>query len=124
MSNSEHSSHHHVVPLKYYVGTFIALMVLTVITVSAAEVDLGAHHWNMVLALAIAGVKAALVCSFFMGLKWDKGFNALICVGAFLFLAIFIGFTAADIFTRKQTDVLESQTFGFKRPLPTRESHH
>src|ERR1044072_4179654 len=91
-----HSSHF-IPPVKYYVGTFLALAFLTVITVVAAQFDFGV--WNTTIALCIAVVKASLVALFFMGLRWDKAFNAVVFVSTLLFLLIFIGFSAADIFT-------------------------
>ena len=54
----------HIVPPKVYVGIFLSLMVLTAATVAAAYVNLGAL--NIVVALAIATVKATLVVLYFM----------------------------------------------------------
>lgn len=60
----------HIVPFKIYLGVFLALLVLTVITVVVSvTVDVG--HWNIVLAMAIASVKAMLVALFFMHLKFE-----------------------------------------------------
>ena len=36
---AEHTSEHHIVPLKYYFGVFGLLMVLTVLTVLVAKID-------------------------------------------------------------------------------------
>ena len=47
------------------------LIIGTVLTVLASYVDLG-HHWNIVLALIIAIVKASLVALFFMHLISEK----------------------------------------------------
>jgi cytochrome c oxidase subunit IV len=47
------------------------LIVGTVLTVLASYVDLG-HHWNIVLALIIATVKASLVALYFMHLISEK----------------------------------------------------
>jgi cytochrome c oxidase subunit 4 len=47
------------------------LIIGTVLTVLASYVDLG-HHWNIVLALIIATVKASLVALFFMHLISEK----------------------------------------------------
>ena len=100
------SDTHYVVPLKYYLGTGIALLILTVITVAVAKVDLGVL--NVPVALAIAIFKASLVISFFMGLRWDKGFNTLILFSTMVFILIFITFTLSDVMTRGSVDkVLE-----------------
>jgi len=45
-------------------------MALTVVTVAAAQVNLGSL--NVPIALAIASVKAALVALIFMHLLWDE----------------------------------------------------
>ena len=63
------------------------LIVGTILTVLASQVDLG-HHWNIVLALVIATVKASLVALFFMHLISEKqmiylvmGFTAFFFAG-------------------------------------------
>jgi cytochrome c oxidase subunit 4 len=48
-----------------------ALLIGTILTVWASYIDLG-HHWNIVLALVIATVKASLVALFFMHLISEK----------------------------------------------------
>src|SRR3990172_11732549 len=47
------------------------LIIGTILTVLASQIDLG-HHWNIVLALVIATVKASLVALFFMHLISEK----------------------------------------------------
>ena len=47
------------------------LLIGTVLTVLASQVDLG-HQWNIVLALVIATVKASLVALYFMHLISEK----------------------------------------------------
>lgn len=57
--------------VKAYIGVFVALAILTVVTVAASRVDF--THWgNITIALVIAGVKASLVAAIFMHLKWEK----------------------------------------------------
>jgi cytochrome c oxidase subunit IV len=63
------------------------LIVGTVLTVLASYIDLG-HHWNIVLALVIATVKASLVALYFMHLISEKqliytvlGFTAFFFIG-------------------------------------------
>jgi len=63
------------------------LIIGTVLTVLASYVDLG-HHWNVVLALVIATVKASLVALYFMHLISEKqliytvlGFTAFFFIG-------------------------------------------
>ena len=47
------------------------LIIGTILTVLASYVDLG-HHWNIVLALVIATIKASLVALFFMHLISER----------------------------------------------------
>src|SRR2546427_12733128 len=47
------------------------LLLGTILTVLASYVDLG-HHWNIILALVIATVKASLVVLFFMHLISER----------------------------------------------------
>ena len=81
-----------------YTANLLALMFLTVITVAAASFNFGSA--NVVIALAIASVKAILVGLFFMHLLWDKPVNAIILVAAFLFLGIFLMFDFLDVTSR------------------------
>src|SRR4051794_11138170 len=55
---------HHIVPVPVYLWVFAALMVLLIVTVAAARVDMGSM--NIVVAMTIAVVKAALVVLYFM----------------------------------------------------------
>lgn len=82
-------THHHVVPMSTLVGIFVILMILTVATVGATLFDFG-YTWNLVIAMGIAVVKAALVMLYFMHLRWDSPFNAVVAIGSLLFVAIFI----------------------------------
>jgi len=79
MSDS-HQHSHFIVPVKYYIGTFLSLLVLTFVTVTISRFDFGT--FNIVVAMLVAIVKASLVISFFMGLRWDKGFfqNRFLCI--------------------------------------------
>lgn len=113
--HDSHSSHHHIVPVAYYVRTFVALLILTVITVAASRVNFGT--WNVPIAMFIAIIKASLVGMVFMGLRWDKGINGVFFLGSFVFLGIFIAITMSDIVFRPMTDVVEGPRFGFKQPI-------
>ena len=95
----EHSATHHV-SLQTYMVVFGALMVLLVLTVFAAfKVHIG-HHGNILLALFIAIVKAALVVLFFMHVKYASRLTKTFVVAGFVWLAIMFGLTFSDYFTR------------------------
>jgi cytochrome c oxidase subunit 4 len=121
MSQQDHHSHF-IVPTKYYLRTFGALLVLTVLTVAVAQVDFGSL--NLVIAMLVALVKASLVVMIFMGLKWEKGFNFVFFFGSLLFVGIFFALVFADIDMRKQTDQLEAQKFGLVSPVQPVSSEH
>ena len=75
-------------------GVFALLIGLTALTVAATWVNLGG--WNLWIALGIATVKASLVALYFMHLRYDNRFYALIFVTALVFLALFLSLTLMD----------------------------
>jgi cytochrome c oxidase subunit 4 len=97
MSSHTESHAHHGGP-KIYTANLFALLFLTVITVAAASFNFGSA--NVVIALAIASVKAILVGLFFMHLIWDKPVNAIIIIAGFLFLGVFLMFDFLDVSSR------------------------
>ena len=100
----EDQQHHHIIPLNVYVKVLSILLVLTAITVAAAQVNFG--PWNTVIAMGIASVKAGLVLAFFMHLKYDnKLYLVCFCTGLF-FLAVLYFFTYLDILTRIKVDTV------------------
>lgn len=88
----------HIVPLRIYFLVFGALMVGTALTVMAARVDLG--PMNIVVALAIAGVKAALVVLYFMHMRYSHRLNWIFAGAAVLWLVLLVGVTMADVLAR------------------------
>lgn len=93
-STSDHHGVAHVVPVPVLLAVFAALMVLTVVTVAATWVDLGA--WNLWIAMGIAALKAMLVALYFMHLRYDHPFYALVFVTGLVFLALFISLALLD----------------------------
>ena len=90
--------HDHVIPLPIYFGVYGALLVLTVITVGVSYADLGPA--SIYVAMFVAIIKAALVVGYFMHLKYDSRFNALVFIVSLLFLMLFFSFTMIDIASR------------------------
>ena len=84
--------------LGVYFGVFIALMVMTLLTVWAAYQHLGI--WNTPVALGIATTKAVLVALIVMHLKSSPKLTALVVGSSILFLAFLILVTASDYLTR------------------------
>ncbi len=96
----------HVLPMKVLLGTWGALMVLTVLTVAVAKLpifDFGASP-NLLIAMVIATVKATLVCLYFMHLRYDKLFHTVVFISAILLATLFVSFALMDS-TQYQTDV-------------------
>lgn len=93
------SEQHHMTPLKTFLKVYATLIALTILTVAAAQVNLG--HFNTPIAMLIATAKALIVMLWFMHLKHDTRLNRLTICSAFFFLLLFFGFTATDVFTRK-----------------------
>ncbi len=105
----------HVLPLRIYFSVWGALLVLTYLTVAASYQDFGT--WNLVVAVGIATIKASLVALFFMHLKYDERFNALIFVSALAFLGIFFILTLADTSERGSVDPIKAYEIA---PVPGR----
>lgn len=98
---------HHVSSWRFLTGVLIALLILTGLTVGASRIDLGGSL-NLALALAIAFVKAGLVCAFFMHLAHDKPFNSVVLFYCLLAVACFLLFTTMDLGSRTAIDSIRS----------------
>jgi cytochrome c oxidase subunit IV len=85
-----------------YILTLVALLILTAITVGASYINFGSG--NVVIALAIATMKACIVALFFMHLIHDRPVNGIIAVTGFLFLGIFLMFDFLDVDSRKDVE--------------------
>ncbi len=96
-AEAEHAHHGlgHIVPPFVLLTVFAALMVLTIITVAVTKIDFG-YQYNLIVALAIAVVKAVLVVAYFMHLRYDSLFYTAIVGICMVFIATFILFTILD----------------------------
>ena len=84
----------HAVPARVLVGTAATLLALTATTVASSRMDLGA--FNVVLVLAIAGLKASIVALFFMHLRYESRFQTMVLVCAVFFAVLFAGLVVFD----------------------------
>lgn len=109
--------HHHVSSAAMFSNVLIVLLFLTGITVGVAQFDFGGA--NMLIAMAIAAVKASLVILFFMHLKWDTATNRIMFLSSFLFLSLLFIFTLADFATRR----LDHQSHMQKTPVDKQWVH-
>ena len=124
MSHDHHnpSDHQpHIMPLSMYFGVAFGLIILTVVTVWTAKFmpEVIFEYTKMritptiaiIIAMIIACFKAALVCLFFMHLKYDKPLNRLTFVSGLFFLSLFFIFTLADTLTRADKPTAGVQSY-------------
>ena len=89
----------HIASKKLYIGVWLALMVLTVVTATVSRIDLGAS--SAAVALAIATTKALLVVLFFMGVKYvSQKITVVVIVSGLFFLGLLLILSMADYGTR------------------------
>jgi cytochrome c oxidase subunit 4 len=95
---SEHKEHH-ITPISTLVGVFLALVVLMTLTVVSSKLDL-TPIGNNAANLGIAVIKATLVVSFFMGLKYSSKLAKLFGLAGFVWLVL-MTIIFGDYMTRK-----------------------
>lgn len=78
--------------------TWLALMALLVATVYLAFMPLG--HWNVVVSVAIGGIKAALIVLFFMELWRAEGLLRLAAAAGVFWLVVMFTLTFSDFLSR------------------------
>ena len=93
----KHAEHEHS-GYGIYVVTWLALLVLTAITVTVTGMNLG--KFSVLTALAIATIKGSVVLAFFMHLKYEKPMFTVMFYIVLMTLAVFIGLTFFDILFR------------------------
>ncbi len=74
--------------VRAYIGVFISLAVLTAVTVAASHIAFGSHSTNIVVGMLIAAVKAGLVATIFMHLKWEKKIVYWVLALCFVFFVV------------------------------------
>lgn len=103
----------HVVPLRVLLAVLGALLALTFVTVAITWVDLG--PLNLIAALAIAVVKASLVALYFMHLRWDRPFNAVVLILSLSLVMLFVALSLLDS-RQYQPDVIPGYSPDMQRP--------
>ncbi len=88
----------HVVPRRSYFTVFVALMMLTMLTYSAAYWDFGSL--NFAIAMAIAVTKATLVVLIFMHVRYSARLVWVFVVAGFAWLFLMIAGTFQDYLSR------------------------
>lgn len=84
----------HILPFRAYLNVFLALLLLTALTTAVAYVDFGTL--NDVIAMAIAGTKAALVIAVFMHVRYQSPLVRIFAAAGFVWLVIFFVLILAD----------------------------
>ena len=107
------SHEHHVTPLSTYFTVFGSLIVLTFVTVGVSELGLPATL-SIIVAMAVALVKATLVSTWFMHLIHDTKLNIALFLASLWFMSIFFIFTTFDMASRGNVMKM-SDTFEFRQ---------
>lgn len=94
MQTQAEAHEHHLVPYRTYVNVWLALVVLTAITVGASMLDL--KHLSIFTALLIAAVKSTLVLLYFMHLRYENKLFTIMLLAAIFTYAVFVILTFAD----------------------------
>lgn len=101
MAHKEHKHDaHHITPLSTYLKVAGALFFLTFLTVAAHAIHETLGPAAPLVAFAIAAVKAFLVMSWFMHLKYESIENRVIFGLGFFFLLVLFGISITDILSR------------------------
>lgn len=89
---------HHIISYGKLISVWLGLLFLTALTVWVSRLDIGVGHvWG---SLAIASVKAGLVITFFMHMRYEGRLLRWLLFFALAVLAIFIGLTFFDVLYR------------------------
>jgi len=89
---------HHIVPYKVYFYILAALIVLTFMSIAITKINLG--EYSVLGAMIFATIKSVLVLAWFMHLKFDKPFMALMVGFVFLVFLAVIFITFLDYYFR------------------------
>ena len=93
MSGHEQDAQH-ISPVKMYVGIWLVLVCLTVITVSVSYLNM--YKFTIFTAMLIATVKVTLVILYFMHIRFEKAIYTYMILAVLATYGIFITLTFAD----------------------------
>lgn len=120
--SSELLEHGHI-GIRTYTAVFIALMVLLVITVAAAQIPFAEHgvgRLGIVITFLIAVIKAVLVVVYFMHIRYSTKLTKIFVIAGLLWLGILFALTLADYLTRGWLPLSDgwNQRISIPRPPP------
>ena len=98
MTAYTHTEEHHITTNKTYIIVWLALMILTAVTVYVSYINFGIL--NIVIALVVASIKASVVALYFMHLKFEDSITWVFALFPLSLLALLIALTITDTFTR------------------------
>ena len=98
MTTHTHTEEHHITSNKTYIIVWLALMVMTAITVYVSYINFGIL--NIVIALVVASIKASIVALYFMHLKFEDSITWVFALFPLSLLGLLIAMTITDTFTR------------------------
>ena len=84
----------HVVEVRVLLAVFAALIALTAVTVAVSYFNFG--PFNLIVAIGVATIKAALVALWFMPLRYDSGLHAFVFLVGVAFLGLFLVIVMLD----------------------------
>ena len=88
----------HIVPYRVHLIILAFLIIMTLISVGVTHIYLGTV--TVTIALLLATIKGGLVLSYFMHLKFDQKFYALMVIGVFTLIIAVIVVTFLDYLYR------------------------
>ena len=83
------------IPYSKYLMVWLALVLLTGITIMVAGLQVGG--WSVFAAIFIAAIKGTLVLFYFMHLRYESGLFKIALTVAMLTLAVIMVLTFADV---------------------------
>lgn len=89
---------HHIVSFRTQAVVLICLVILTGISIAITSINLG--PLTVTGALLLASIKATLVLTYFMHLKFDNRFYTLMAIGVILIIGLVIFITFLDYLYR------------------------
>ena len=95
---AHHDPSHAPVPYSLYLKVWLALILLTVVTVAVSYADM--KQAKILAALMIAALKMLLVLLYFMHVRFERPFFAWMIVAVVATYGIFIGLTFSDYWYR------------------------
>ncbi len=89
---------HRILPIRFYVMVYAALLLLLGATVATRFLLLGA--WNLILALTVSAAQALLAVLFFMHVRYSSRLIWISAAIGFYWLAILFTLTMSDFISR------------------------